>query len=53
MKNKPAASCESILIKLDNLTFSQLGLSKYVTNIMLESYSYNCYLNVCRTCGRP
>ena len=34
-----------------DLTFSQLGFSKFVTNIMLESYSYNCYLNVCRTCG--
>ena len=54
MKNKLAASYESILIKLDDLTFSQLGFSKFVTNIMLESYSYNCYLNyVCRTCGRP
>ena len=53
MKNKLAASYESILIKLEDLTFSQLGFSKFVTNIMLESYSYNCYLNVCRTCGRP
>ena len=53
MKNKPATSYESILIKVDDLTFSQLGFSKFVTNIMLESYSYNCYLNVCRTCGRP
>ena len=46
MKNKLAASYESILIKLDDLTFSQLGFSKFVTNIILESYSYNCYLNV-------
>ena len=53
MKNKLAASYESILIKLDDLTFSQLGFSKFVTNIMLESYSYNGYLNVCRTCGCP
>ena len=53
MKIKLAASYEYILIKLDDLTFSQLGFSKFVTNIMLESYSYNCYLNVCRTCGRP
>ena len=55
MENKLAASYESILIKLDYLTFSQLCFSKYVTNIMLESYMYiyNCYLNVCRTCGRP
>ena len=53
MKNKLAASYESILIKLDDITFSQLGFSKYVTNIMLERYSYNCFLNVCRTCGRP
>ena len=53
MKNKLAASYGSILIKLDDITFSQLGFSKYVTNIMLERYSYNCFLNVCRTCGRP
>ena len=53
IKNKLAASYESILIKVDDLTCSQLGFSKFVTNIMLESYSYNCYLNVCRTCGRP
>ena len=53
MQNKLAASYESILIKLDDITFSQLGFSKYVTNIMLERYSYNCFLNVCRTCGRP
>ena len=39
MKNKLAASYESILIKLDNLTFSQLGFNKFVTNIMLESYT--------------
>ena len=53
MKNKLAASYESILIKLDDITFSQLDFSKYVTNIMLERYSYNCFLNVCRTCERP
>ena len=53
MKNKLAASYESILIKLDDITFSQLGCSKFVTNIMHERYSYNCFLNVCRTCGRP
>ena len=39
MKNKLAASYESILINLDDLTFSQLGFSTFVTNIMLESYS--------------
>ena len=53
MKNKLAASYETILIKLDDLTFSQLGFNKFVANIMLEKCSYNCYLNVCRTCGRP
>ena len=52
MTNKLAASYESILIKLDDLTFSQFGFSKFVTNIMLEMCSYNCFLNVCRTCGR-
>ena len=52
MKNKLAASYEFILIKLDDITFSQLGFSKFVTNIMLERYSYNCVLNVCRMGGR-
>ena len=49
IKIKLAASYESILIKLDDITFSQLGFSKFATNIMLERYSYNCFLNVCRT----
>ena len=53
IKNKLTASYESISIKLDDITFSQLGFSKFVTNIMLESYSYNCFPNVCRTCERP
>ena len=53
MTNKLAASYESILIKLDDLTFSRLGFGKFATNIMLERYRYNCFLNVCRTCGRP
>ena len=43
MHNKLAASCESILIKLDDITFSQLGFSKFVTNKMLKRYSYNCF----------
>ena len=34
MKNKLAASYESILIKLDDLTFSRLGFSKFVTNVI-------------------
>ena len=53
MKNKLASSYESILIKLDDIDFSQLGFSKFVPNIMLERYSYNCFLNVYRTCGHP
>ena len=43
MKNILTASYESILTKLDDLTFSQLGFNKFVTNVMLESYSYNCF----------
>ena len=38
MTNKLAASYESILIKLDDLTFSRLGFGKFATNIMLERY---------------
>ena len=33
MKNKLAASYQSVLIKLDDITFSLLGFSKYVTNM--------------------
>ena len=53
MNNKLAASYEFIFIKLDDITFSRLGFSKCVTNIMLERCSYNCFLNVCRMGGRP
>ena len=40
MKNK-LASYESILIKLDDITFSRIGFSKFVTKIMLGRYYFN------------
>ena len=40
MKNKLAASYESILIKLDDITFFQLGFSKFVTNIMFDRLDF-------------
>ena len=33
MKNKLAASYESILMKLDDITFSHVGFSKFVTKL--------------------
>ena len=52
MKNKLATSKKLILDKIVNSTHSHLAVSKYVIYIMLESYSYECILDPCRTCGR-
>ena len=47
MKNKLATSHKVIY-----RTHSHSAFSKYFIHIMLESYSYECILNPCRTCGR-
>ena len=52
MKNKLATTRKLIFDKIVNRTHSHLVFSKYVIHIMLESYSYECILNPCRTCGR-
>ena len=52
MKNKLATFHKLILVKIVNRTHSHSAFSKYVIHIMLESYSYECILNPCRTCGR-
>ena len=52
MKNKLATSYKLIFDKIVNRTHSHSAFSKYVIHIMLESYSYECILNPCRTCGR-
>ena len=51
-KNKLVASHKLIFDKMVNRTNSHSAFSKYVVHIMLESYSYECILNPCRTCGR-
>ena len=52
MKNKLATSHKLIFDKIVNRAHSHSAFSKYVIHIMLESYSYECILNPCRTCGR-
>ena len=52
MKNKLASSQKLIFDKIVNRTHSHTAFSKYVINTMLDSYSYECILCPCRTCGR-
>ena len=52
MKNKLTTFHKLIFVKIVNRTHSHSAFSKYVIHIMLESYSYECILNPCRTCGR-
>ena len=52
MKNKLATSHKLIFDKIVNRTHSHSAFSKYVINIMIDKYSYECVLYSCRTCGR-
>ena len=52
MKNKLATSHKLIFDKIVNRTHSHSSFSKYVLNIMIDKYSYECVLYSCRTCGR-
>ena len=52
MKNKLASSHKLIFDKIVNRTHPHTAFSKYVINTMLDSYSYECVLRPCRTCGR-
>ena len=52
MKNKLATSHKLIFDKIVNRTHSHSAFSKYVLHIMLESYTYECILNLCCICGR-
>ena len=52
MKNKLATSHKSIFDKIANRTHLHSAFSKYVINIMIDKYSYECILYSCRTCGR-
>ena len=52
MKNKLATSYKLRFDKIVNRTHSHSAFSKYVIHIMLESYSYECILDPCYTCGR-
>ena len=54
MNNKLAASYESILIKLDDITFSQLGFSKLLPKKCLKGIAITVFLMYAVTaCGRP
>ena len=48
MKNKLARSHKLIFDKIVNRTNSYSSFNKYVINIMLDSYSYECILYPCR-----
>ena len=48
MKNKLDSSHKLIFDKLVNRTHSYSSFNKYVTNTMLDSYSYECILYPCR-----
>ena len=52
MKNKLATSHKLIFDKIVNRTHLHSSFSKYVLNIMIDKYSYECVLYSCRTCGR-
>ena len=52
MKNKLPTSHKLIFDKIVNCTHSRSAFSKYVLNIMIDKYSYECVLISCRTCGR-
>ena len=52
MKNKLATSHKLIFDKIVNRTYSHSAFNKYVINIMIYKYSYECVLYSCRTCGR-
>ena len=52
MKNIISVNNKLIMQKIIEISHSLTGFSKYVTNIMLEKYKYECTKRICRTCGR-
>ena len=52
MKNNITVNDKLILQKIIEKSHSQAGFSKYVTNTMLDKYSYVCNKIQCFTCGR-
>ena len=46
------STCPDILRKIDEKSHSYKGFSWYVSEKILEKYSYECRLLVCYTCGR-
>ena len=52
MKNIISVNNKLIMQKIIERSHSLTGFSKYVTNIMLEKYEYECTKIICRTCGR-
>ena len=52
MKNKLAILHKLIFDKIVNCTHLHLTFSKYVKNITIYKYSYECVLYSCPTCGR-
>ena len=52
MKNNFSVNNKIIMQKIIERSHSLIGFSKYVTNIMLEKYEYECTKRICRTCSR-
>ena len=52
MQNIISVNNKLIMQKIIERSHSLTGFSKYVTNIMLEKYKYECTKRICRTCGR-
>ena len=52
MQNKISVSDNLISRRIHDQSFSQTGFNQPVIKDILDSYSYMCVLNQCRTCGR-
>lgn len=52
IKNEYSKNEPLIIKKICDRSHSLYGFSNYVTNIMLNKYSYQCHKLICRTCNR-
>ena len=50
-KNQYAASDEVVSFRINDQSYSLIGLNQYVIKKMVDSYSYVCVLKHCHTCG--
>ena len=52
MQNKISVSDNFISRKIRDQSFSLTGFNQFGIKDILDSYSYMCVLDQCRTCGR-